>query len=346
MSRTRFEPIFNEAAGVSSIPRALLLDQVTGSYNGAVPPSSPGVRPLRTISDLPPTYLFTGEEPGLPNWRAEFARLVTTDRQFARAQVNYLWAYLFRNGIVDPPNDWDLRRTDGTQELPPGWAPQNIQPGLLEELADEFIQSGYSLRKSLRLLTNSTVYQLSSSYPTGMWRSGYEDYFAKSNPRRLSAEELVDAVAVATDTVQPIQLNGMTEPIYFAEQLPDSNEPSNSPTMGQLLDRLGRGKRTDTSPRVVRPELLGLLSYQNTAELVARTQASSQGDLLNRATRLAALGLTDEEIVRRLFIATLSRYPTPDEINVVLARRGNNRLQWLSDLQWVLVQKLEFIFLQ
>ena len=48
--------------------------------------------------------------------------------------------------------------------------------------------------------------------------------------------------------------------------------------------------------------------------------------------------------VTRLFLATLTRYATDKELSLVLSRRSGPRYQWLSDLQWALLNKLDFAF--
>lgn len=45
-----------------------------------------------------------------------------------------------------------------------------------------------------------------------------------------------------------------------------------------------------------------------------------------------------------MFLATLTRYPTEAETATMLANRTGTRDQWLSDLQWALLNKLDFIF--
>jgi hypothetical protein len=55
-------------------------------------------------------------------------------------------------------------------------------------------------------------------------------------------------------------------------------------------------------------------------------------------------GLSDEEAVRVLFLATLSRQPTGEELDVVNKNRRGTREAWLSDTQWVLLNKLDFLF--
>jgi hypothetical protein len=45
-----------------------------------------------------------------------------------------------------------------------------------------------------------------------------------------------------------------------------------------------------------------------------------------------------------MYLATLTRYPTAAEIATVKQRSVGNRDVWLSDLQWALLNKLDFIF--
>ena len=70
------------------------------------------------MTSINPAYLRTPLEPagGAPangeGFRQALGRLVTTDPQFARAAVNYLWKELFKAGIVEPADAFDLMRQD------------------------------------------------------------------------------------------------------------------------------------------------------------------------------------------------------------------------------------------
>ena len=86
------------------------------------------------------------------------------------------------------------------------------------------IANNYRIRPILRLIAQSNAYQLSSRYP-GEWKPGYARYFAKHFPRRLSAEEIYDALAQATMTQRPFFVEGFHEPLTYAMQLPDPTEP-------------------------------------------------------------------------------------------------------------------------
>ena len=326
--------------------RYLLQDRSYGNYTGAVPLSNPGNRPQRMGANVTnPVFLLTGEHPASSNWRSEFIKLTTAHRQFARAQVNYMWAYFFGTGIVDPPDGWDLKRTDPANPPPADWPMQNSQPELLEALTDAFINSNYSTRALARLIVNSSVYQLSSRYPTGQWNNAFAGDFARHSPRRLSAEEMWDSIAIATQTEQPMNVAGFPAPLMYANQLPDTYEPWENGNVTQFLSTMGRGN-WNTVDRDSNPTLLGLLFLMNQWDVYQRTaEPTGSATPINRAARLALQPISDDEAVRQIFLATLTRFPTDAELAAVLAQRGTNqRFIWLPRVQWALVNKLDFIF--
>src|ERR1051326_5407316 len=100
-------------------------------------------------------------------------------------------------GIVDPPSGFDLMRLDPKNPPPPPFEIQPTHPELLEQLADDFIASNYDLQHVMRLMTQSSAYQLSSKYD-GEWKEEYVPFFARKFVRRLDAEELHDAIVSAT----------------------------------------------------------------------------------------------------------------------------------------------------
>lgn len=317
-------------------------DRSEGFYHGITPPGNPGPRPPRQPGPYTPAYFLTGEEPASGQWRQELARILIADRQFARATVNYLWAHFFRIGIVDPPDAWDLARIDPDNPPPPPWTLQASHPALLEDLTDRFIDGGYRLRPIIRLLAESNAYQLSSSYP-GTWKPEYTRLFAKHFPRRLMAEEIYDAVAEATLTRTPMFLDGFDEPLQYAVQLPDTTEPRTNYPVNSFLEQFGRGNwwQQDRSDQTSLTQTLFLM---NSFQMNFRLFGNAFGNAANRVARLSAADITDAEAVRRLFVATLSREPTNSELAIALAANRSNRQIWLSDLQWALLNKTEFLF--
>jgi hypothetical protein len=55
-------------------------------------------------------------------------------------------------------------------------------------------------------------------------------------------------------------------------------------------------------------------------------------------------GLSDQEVIRRIFLATLTRYPTTQEMEIITSKPLANRQIWLDGVQWALIQKSDFLF--
>ena len=53
---------------------------------------------------------------------------------------------------------------------------------------------------------------------------------------------------------------------------------------------------------------------------------------------------SDEEIVTELFLATISRPPTTDEMHAAVSRLRQNREQGAEDVLWALLNRMDFVF--
>jgi hypothetical protein len=342
LSRMQFVRLSDDPIGFR--PRVVVVDRTYGTYSGSVSPSNPGCRPARVDAVVTPAMFHSGQEPVDGRWRTNMAWMMTVDRQFARATVNYIWSYLFGYGIVDPPDGWDMARVDPNN--PPGgdWPMQNSNPELLEALTDYFIQSGYHLKPLIRQMVNSETYQLSSRYE-GQWRPAYVRYFARYQARRLSAEQMYDSIITATHTEQPMALVSGAQTVWYANQLPDTTEPFSDSRVTDFLAQFGRGNWW-TIDRASQPTILGLLYMMNDSNNVYRSLGLSNSNvgITNRVHEIDATYPMDLDAIGRMFLATLSRYPTDAELNIVMGRRNGPRYQWLSDLQWALLNKLDFAF--
>jgi hypothetical protein len=287
--------------------------------------------------------LLTGEEPRTGAWRDEWARIVTSDPLFARAGVNYVWAYFFGSGIVDPPDGWDLARVDPDNPPPPDWPLQISHPELLTELASRFKISQYSLRNIIKLIVSSNSYQLSSRYPAGKWQPAFARYFARHDSRRLTAEQLFDSLATATGTEALMQVDGLPGIFRYANQLPHPRSALDF-QVDSLLTSLGQGDWVNQPPSS-QPSLYGVLDFFNSWSVSQRTNAWS--DANSPQTRLAVWagsGLSDTDVIKNLFLATLTRTPTAAETSTILARKQTDRKMWLTAVQWALLQKSDFVF--
>lgn len=101
----------------------------------------------------------------------------------ARVMVNRLWKDHFGNGLVATENDFGKRGRPATH------------PGLLDELALRFIQSGWSIKAMHRLIMLSSTYQLSSTAdPLGDDIDPGVELLWRFPRRRLDAESLRDSL--------------------------------------------------------------------------------------------------------------------------------------------------------
>ena len=127
------------------------------------------------------------------------ARLVTSDFQFARAAVNYVWAAFFGMGIVDPPDQFDPARLDPNNPPPAPWTLQPSNPDLLNALAEDFIANKYDMKHLMRLIANSNTYQLESQYDPTTWNPNWQPLFARKLVRRLWGEEVADSISLSSN---------------------------------------------------------------------------------------------------------------------------------------------------
>jgi hypothetical protein len=288
-----------------------------------------------------PVYMFTGEKPD-PNKhpRAEFARILTSDRQFARATVNLLWWEMFGVGIVDPPFSWDLARIDPGNPPPAPWTLQPSHPELLEALAQYFIDNNYSLRSVIALIAKSNAYQLSSNFP-GEWKASYAPYFARKFVRRLKAEEIHDSLVTATNLLTEYSIRSTDLKVKYAmEAGPEDFTDRLNPTGKQVhffLDAFGQTNR-EASERSNDGEITQAILLMNSPFVLDQIKAKDGSFLAG----LLKQDLSDDAKVTRLFQRFLMRSPSQDELaqaSSVVRRAASG---W-EDLQWLLVNKVEFV---
>ena len=140
-------------------------------------------------------------------------------------------------------------------------------------------------------------------------------------------------------------VEGFAQPLMFATQLPDTTEPRSDGNVTYVLSQFGRGDWFN-SPRNSTSTILQVLFLMNDNQIVARTLASRDGSRSTRVARLLGTSKTEDEMVQEIFLATLGRGPTSDEKSALQRDRGSraSREEWLSDLQWALLNKLDFLF--
>jgi hypothetical protein len=292
---------------------------------------------------LDPSYMFTGEAPDpskLP--RQEFARMLTSDPQFARATVNLLWAEMFGVGIVEPVFGFDMARLDPKNPPPAPWTLQPSHPELLEALAQYFRDNNYSIRAVLKLIAKSNAYQLSSQFP-GEWKASYAPYFARKFVRRLKAEEVYDSLVGATNVFTDVPIRGTDLKVRYAAEAYSPDEfvrGVTDPILREIhffLEAFGQTNR-QSSERSNDGAITQAVLMMN-SPLVHRQTKAVDGSFL---AGLLKLPIPDDEKVARLFERFLVRRPTSAELASAKTVVSGGADGW-QDLQWLLVNKVEFV---
>ncbi len=319
-----------------------LLENATGEYNLNTTSGNRQARaPINGVNNVQPRFIFGGG--GLnagENRRQAFARLLTAEKQFARATVNYIWEKLMIEALVSPSNSFDPARVDPAAQLPSGWTLQPANAELLEALTVDFIQSNYNLRALIGKITKSSAYQLSAQYP-GTWGLAMVPYYARKYVRRLDAEELHDAVIKATGIGVAYQmrdsLGANTYIVNWAMQLRDTTGGTND-----FLNSFLRGDR-DAIVRSQDSTLLQSLNLMNNSFVMGRVHQNNANSTV--AKLMANTALTSQDIINQLYLTTLSRNPTTAEVNTLLSSFTTlGRREATESLQWVLLNKVDFIY--
>ena len=306
-------------------------------------------------NQVTPEYRGTLAKPKDGIWRAAFADNMVNDPMFARNFANRIWKQMFNMGLVEPVDGLDPDRLDPSNPPPAPWALQATHPELLEKLARAFIDSNYNLREFIRLIAESSAYQLSSRYD-GDWKTEYVPLFARHYPRRLDGEEIHDAIAQATGllgkyTVQASSnrysaggpLPNLPDPTVWAIQLPDTLEPRSNAGVANFMNTFIRGNR-DAQARSQAGSILQQLSLMNDNFVNSRTKIPASPVL----AAIAKLP-TNDAIVNEIFLTFLSRKPSARELD-----RGLNflskytttaaRNSAVEDMAWVAINKVDFLF--
>jgi hypothetical protein len=270
-----------------------------------------------------PARFLGGAEPQLTpgtDSRQTYARWLTSpdNRFFAKSLVNRIWSYFFHRGIIEPVDD--IRSTN-----PP------INPALLDALTKDFVEHSFNARHLMRRIVTSATYQR-TSVPTPSNRHD-EQNFSRAVPRRVPAEALFDSLAQATGILENF---GGAPGGFRAAQLPDATVES------PFLSLFGKPQRMEACEceRDNSSNMLQALHFINGNSILARVQNPA-----GRPAQLLKQKLSDEQIVRELYLWSLARYPSAAEIKLGLEffqSYGERRADAAQDLLWALLNSKDF----
>ncbi len=265
---------------------------------------------------------------GLARWLVDERNPLT-----ARVAVNRLWQMLFGAGLVRTSEDF------GSQGEPP------THPELLDWLAVEFRESGWDVKRLLRLIVTSATYRQSSHLSPDLQRRDPENRLLARGPRlRLPAEMIRDQALAASGllveqlggpSVKPYQPPGLWRELADVEY-----ERDRAPELYR------RGlyvywKRTVAPPGLVTFDAGGREAC-NVRE--TRTNTPLQAlNLLNDVTYVEAARVLAGRVLRSakgtrarlvlLFRLVVARTPTAQELAVLQAGLARHRAHYAGNRQ-------------
>ena len=149
-------------------------------------------RPADEVTPGVPALLHPLEDAGeIPN-RLDLARWLVSRKNplTARVIVNRVWQQYFGKGLVETENDFGLQGTPPTH------------PELLDWLAVEFMESGWSLRHLHRTIVLSDTYRQSSmNRPELQEKDPNNVWLARQQRLRLDAEVVRDVALTASGLI-------------------------------------------------------------------------------------------------------------------------------------------------
>jgi len=239
---------------------------------------------------------------------------------FSRNLANRLVAHFFGRGLVEPVDD--VRATN-----PPS------NPELLDALGAHVATTGFDLKQVIRTITASRTYQLSSRPNETNARD--EQNYSRALFKRLPAEVLLDAICQATGIGEKF---GGVPYGSRAIQLWDSD------VAHYFLKLFGRPVRKTACEceRNAEASIAQVLHLLNSPEIQAK--------LSHESGALAKLERTIPEnsaLVEELYLTCYSRFPTDKEREVAerhMRVSNASRRAAVEDLQWSMINSLEFIF--
>ena len=298
---------------------------VLGDHKRLGQPVVPG---FLSILDPNPAVIPKPANPKTLGRRLALARWIASPENplTARVFVNRLWQQHFGQGLVDTPNDFGLA----------GSRPSH--PELLDWLAAEFVRGGWSVKHLHRTVLLSAAYRQAVEPVVGPPDGGADSSAAavgfRRSPRRLSAEQLRDALLATSGSLEFVAGGSPVWPDLPAEILQanpaflDDNATRTKGWYPSPRERQSVRSVFLVQKRTVRVPFMETFDLPENSTSCARRTGSivapqalsllhsplaveASQDLAKRVRQEAGDG--PEAQVRQAFRITLQREPKPDE---------------------------------
>ncbi|MEZ5362719.1 MAG: DUF1549 and DUF1553 domain-containing protein [Bryobacterales bacterium] len=269
----------------------------------------------------------------------------------ARVMANRIWQFRMGGGLVDDANNFGLLG---------GASPSH--PELLDFLAENFIQMGWSVKAIDRMVVLSAAYRQSSAIdPAKAAKDADNKLYWRANRRRLEAEAIRDSILAVSGELnsevggKPIRIPIEPEiyDLIFTEGEPD-NLWSVTPDPAQHNRRSLYliNKRTIRFPLLAnfdQPDTMSSCAVRPTSTHALQALAMLNSDFITKQSRAFARRLQkdcgDDRScqIEQAYALTLARKPTQEERSLAAEFFADNETR-LSDFCLALVNRNEFVY--
>ena len=294
-------------------------------YDTSAPPANHKVdgrpMPAKVLGAIEPV-----EEGGDP--RKALAKWLTSPKNelFSRNLANRIWAQLLGRGIIEPVDDVRVSN-------PP------VNGPLLDALSNRLVDSGFDLRSLVRDICNSRVYQLSAKPNASNKRDTWQ--FSHAHLRRLRADVLMDSVVAVTGVTR--RFPGFPEGTRAIDYYPRVSGDSEGPRFGdEFFKTFGRSSRATICACETKKEPTLSQALHMAVGDTLRDRLSTGG----KVKQFMLSKGTTEGVIEEIFIHTLSRRPTNEEVEGFRELMGDNAKDSsvYEDILWGLLNSTEFTF--
>jgi hypothetical protein len=183
----------------------------------------------------------------------------------------------------------------------------------------------------MRTIATSRTYQLAVA--SNRWNDDDKTNFSHARPRRLSAEQLVDAIAIASGYRS--QIKGMPVGTRAVEA------PDGVVEGMDVLGLFGRPKRTSACEceRTTNFSLTHAINLVNGSTI---SQACAEPS--SRFAHLSATIKDDPALIDELYLTILCRHATDAEKSAIDLGEGPTRVTNTQDLAWALMNSPAFLY--
>jgi hypothetical protein len=278
------------------------------------------------------SFLVTGKGavPGETR-RVTFAKYVTSpdNLQFARMQVNRLWAHFFGVGIVNPVDDFNAKN-------------KASHPELLDELAKDFIAHKYDNHWLIQAIAACEAYQLTSKSTAKERDPQTEKWFAIQRVRSLSPEQILRSLMEATNLGES-PIGRMMGPVGKEGKRPMAAGNNRERMLFGLLNQFRSNFGDDEGNEIVDfagtiPSALLMMNSPVMGTATSSQRFGALGELLNKNP-------TPEARIKAIYLSVLTRHPSDKEAARWKAHVGkSSQTSGYEDLIWTLLNTSEFLF--